>query len=126
MLFIYNNSRISQSRIRNQETYLWFWSKLASNQVQGLHLNKGGEGDSLVQGDLGVLSVLEKYRVTIQQRIGKVTYISRLEREITRAISSRQETDARTAQPSRGAALVSTISPVTVFIDDLKQVRGQN
>ena len=66
LLFIYNNSRLSQSRIRNQETYLWFWSKLASNQVQGLHLNKGGEGDSLVQGDLGVLSGLEKYRVTIQ------------------------------------------------------------
>ena len=124
MLFIYNNNRISQSRKRSQETYLWFWSKLASIQVQGLHLKKGGEGDSLVQGDLGVLIGLEKYRMSIQYRIGEVTYISRLERVITRAINSRQETDARTALHSRGAALVSTLTPVTVFVDDLKQVRG--
>ena len=38
--------------------YLRFLLKLVS--IQGLHLHEGGDGDSLIRGELGVLGGLEK------------------------------------------------------------------
>lgn len=116
LLFIYNNNRISQSKVRNQKNYLQFLLKLVS--FQGLHLHEGGDGDSLIRGELGVLGGLEKILNINPVKDWCDTYIISLESEvITGTTCYGQETR------SRGAALTSTLAPITVLVNDLKHIR---
>ena len=85
---------------------------------QGLHLHEGGDGDSLIRGELGVLGGLEKILNINSVKDWCDTYIISLESEvITGTTCYGQKTR------SRGAALTSTLAPFTVLVNDLKHIR---